>query len=301
MNRIVRGATFSLGGLIALIGVSLAGVYGVSSSHMNRTYDIQTPTLTIPTDSASIARGAHTAILRGCVDCHGDNLAGSIFIDQQPMGRLVASNLSSGEGGIGRTYTDADLDRAIRHGVGPDGKPLLFMPSYEYNRMSDEDTADLIAYIRSIPAVDTDYPTSTVGPLGRLLYLKGDLPLLAAQMIDHSNLDRHNPTPGPTAEYGAYLAVSCTGCHGEGLSGGTIPGVPPNWPQAANITLHESGIAGWTEDDFMRALREGIRPDGSEINGEFMPIRLTKQATDDEIRAMWAYLQTVSPKPHGQR
>jgi cytochrome c553 len=300
MKRILRGAMFSLGGLIALVGASLAGIYGVSNSHFNRTYDIQTAALTLPTDSAAIAHGAHTAIIRGCVDCHGDNLGGKVFADDPALGRLIATNLTAGEGGIGATYDVADWDRAIRHGVGPDQKPLLFMPSYEFNRMSDQDVGALIAYIRTLPPVDSDFPSNSVGPLGRALYLKGDLPLLSVEMIDHSDLERDAPERAPTVAYGAYLATGCVGCHGMGFSGGKIPGAPPDWPAAANVTLHETGLAGWTEQDFTAALRTGRRPDGSEIN-PIMPSQLYANMTDDEVRALWAYVQTLPPTPAGQR
>jgi mono/diheme cytochrome c family protein len=103
-----------------------------------------------------------------------------------------------------------------------------------------------------------------------------------------------------TPEYGHYLAITggCTGCHGSGLSGGAIPGVPPDFPKARNIS--PTGIGSWSDEDFFRALREGKRPDGSTIN-PFMPWNDTKLMTDDEIRALLAYLRTVPPRPDGQR
>jgi cytochrome c553 len=102
--------------------------------------------------------------------------------------------------------------------------------------------------------------------------------------------------------YGKYLAVTCTGCHGEGLSGGAIPGTPPDWPPAANLTPDEAtGLGGWTEADFFRALREGKRPDGTDLQGDFMPWKLTAKMTDDEIRALWMYLQTLPAKAEGGR
>src|SRR5690606_25887190 len=143
-------------------------------------------------------------------------------------------------------------------GIGPDGKPLLFMPSQEFYPLSDEDLGALIAYLESLPAVDHTPGKSSVGPLGRVLFLAGQLPLLPAEMIDHDAERRATPAPGPTAEYGAYLATGCTGCHGAGFSGGKIPGTPPEFPAASNITPHEAtGIGTWAEADFFRALREG--------------------------------------------
>jgi len=301
MNRIAKGGFYAAGGLVTLLALTVGGVYGVSQSHLNRTYDVRTPALVLPTDAETIDHGRHTAVIRGCVDCHGDDLGGKVFLEDPAFGRLIASNLTAGRGGIGERYTVEDYDRAIRHGVGPDGKALLFMPSHEFNRMSDDDTAALIAYLRSVEPVDSDLPTSRVGPLARALYLKGDLPLLPAELIDHGDLTRNAPERGPTAAYGGYLATGCIGCHGDGLSGGAIPGVPPDWPAASNITPHADGLARWTEAGFLTALRTGRTPDGRQLREPYMPWPLYAQMTDDEIRALWAYLQTVEPRPSGRR
>jgi mono/diheme cytochrome c family protein len=301
MNRIAKGGFAAVGGLVGLLMISAAAIYGVSGSHLNRTFEVETPALTIPTDSASVAHGAHLLASRGCMDCHAENLGGAIFIEDPAMGRLVASNLTAGAGGVGSMFAPEDWDRAIRHGVGPGGRALLFMPAYEYNHFSDEDIAAMIAYLRTVTPVDNELPGNRVGPLARALYLKGDLPLLPAMMIDHTPRERVAPEPGPTVEYGAYVAPGCIGCHGANYSGGAIPGVPPDWPPSANITMHESGLQGWTLEDFHRALKEGVRPDGTELREPYMPISVTKHLHDFEIEALWRYLQTVEPRPAGNR
>ena len=175
------------------------------------------------------------------------------------------------------------------------------MPSQEYTTLSDEDIAAVIAYLTSLPAVDRVQPRSTVGPLGRALFLLGKVALLPAELVPHGVTSRTAPPAGPTAEYGGYLATSCTGCHGDGFSGGPVPGMPPSFPAARNITPDAAtGIGTWSEADFMRALREGRRPDGSAIREE-MPWRATAAMTDDEIRALYAFLRTVPAKGAGQR
>jgi hypothetical protein len=83
------------------------------------------------------------------------------------------------------------------------------------------------------------------------------------------------------------------------LSGGTLPGAPPDAKPAANIT--PEGIGTWTEQDFFRAMREGVRPDGTPIDSTMMPIPLTREMTDLETRAVYMYLRTVPPKPFGGR
>jgi mono/diheme cytochrome c family protein len=301
MKPFLRRGMYAVGGLFGLLAVTVGGVYGVSQSHFNQRYVVQTATLMIPSDSASIAHGMHLAHSRGCMDCHGENLGGAVFIEDPAMGRLIASNLTAGVGGVGAHFDATDWDLAIRHGVRRDGKPLMFMPSYEYAHWSDGDLIALVAYLQTVEPVDNELPSNRVGPMARALYLAGKLPLVPAEMIDHTPRERVAPAAGPTVEYGAYVAPSCTGCHGEGFSGGQIPGVPPDWPLAANITLHESGLAGWTEEDFFRALREGIRPDGTEIQQPYMPIAVTKHLHDYEIRALWAYLNTLAPRQRGNR
>lgn len=301
MHPALRWTARIAGGLLTLVVVALAAVYGASEVRIRKTYDVPATPLTVEASAALTDDGRHLAVTRGCVDCHGENLGGKAFLDEAPLARLWAPNLTRGEGGAAGTYSDAELARAIRHGVRRDGKSLLFMPVQDFNGMSDADVAAIIAYLRSVPAVDGAMPASSVGPVGRALYLTGAFPLLPAELVDHGAERAPAPERGPTAEYGKYLSATCTGCHGPGFSGGKIPGAPPAAPPAANLTPdRESGLGTWTEEDFFRALRTGVRPDGSALN-EFMPWKLSAQMTDDEIRALWLYLQTVPAKPLGQR
>ena len=139
------------------------------------------------------------------------------------------------------------------------------------------------------------------GLLGRVLLLVGALPPADASVVDHTRPFPAPIPPGVTVEYGRYLATvgGCVGCHGPGLSGGRVPGVPPDFPPAANIT--PSGPIGqWSEADFFRALREGKRPNGAEIN-PFMPWQASGKMTDDEIRAVWQFLKSVPARPSGTR
>jgi len=301
MKRAAKWIGIPVGVVLGLAVLAIGVVYGLSEARMRKSYTVEPQAITIPTDAESLAMGKHLLTIRGCHDCHGDNYGGQVFMDDAP-GLLVASNLTRGEGGVGSRYADADWVRSIRHGVGPNGRSLLFMPSYEYYPIGDEDLGKMIAYLKSLPPVDNPLPKNSVRPLGRALFLAGQLPLLPAEMVDHSAPRTPAPPAGPTAEYGEYLAFSCVGCHGFGFSGGKIPGTPPDFPPATNITPDlESGIGSWTEEDFFRALRQGRRPDGSELN-PFMPwMTVTSQMTDDETRALWLYLRTVPAKPEGKR
>lgn len=293
-----------VGGIVVLLVVVAGSVYAITERAFSAEYAVSPAPLepaVAGTNGDRLAHGEHLSHIRGCADCHGEAGGGGEFMDNAPMGLLWASNLTRGEGGIAGSYTEEDWDRAVRHGIGPDGKPLMFMPAYEYWPLSDDDLAALIAYYRSLPPVDRTIPESAPGPLARVLYLTGELPLISAELIDHEASRPPAPTPGPTEEYGAYLATGCTGCHGPGLSGGAIPGGDPNWPPAKNITPDmDTGIGSWSQADFARALREGVRPNGSEIDPA-MPVQATKHFTDTEVEALYSYLMDLEPLAFGNR
>jgi mono/diheme cytochrome c family protein len=163
--------------------------------------------------------------------------------------------------------------------------------------MSDADFAALVAFLRQLPPVDRTTPPPNVRLVGRALFATNRLPMIPAARIDHATV-REPPAPGVTPEYGDYLATvgGCKGCHGPTLAGGPYgePGAPP----AANLT--PTGIGHYAEADFVRALRDGVRPDGSAIAAQ-MPVRFTKLMTDDEIRALFLYLRSVPPRELGAR
>lgn len=298
--RFMRIAAKILAGIVGLIILAVAGAYGLGSRKLGKHFTVAEAAPSIPSDSASIERGHHfaTAISK-CVMCHGDNLSGRLFGDNRAVGTLSSANLTRGKGARGAILTDAQIVNAIRHGVSGDGRSLLIMPSKMYNRLSDEDVADIVAYIRSVPPVDSARPATKPGPLLHILVGTVAGGMQSATGVDHSAPHPAAPTSGPTAEYGSYLVVvaGCKFCHGAGLSGGPLQEGPPGSPPAANLT--PEGLKAYDEAKFFRALREGIRPSGVPINPEFMPWKLTKLMTDDEIRAVWKYLQTVPPKPYG--
>jgi mono/diheme cytochrome c family protein len=102
--------------------------------------------------------------------------------------------------------------------------------------------------------------------------------------------------PDSASGHGRYLA-DVSGCHGPGLSGGQVAG-PDNLPPAANLT--PAGLGRWTQADFVRAIREGRRPDGSAVN-EFMPWRAYGAMTDAELESLSLYLRSVPAKPSAGR
>ena len=293
MKRFLTWAGRGLAGCVALLALLLGGVYAVSAARLAETYTV-TPAApaTVPGDSAAAARGGRVAALRGCADCHGADFGGRVFLDDPALGRIVASNLTPG--GRTTTWADADWDRAVRHGVAPDGRGLLIMPSAEYHALTDADFADLVVYLKGLPAVERELPPSRVGPVGRALWLAGQMPLVPAAVIDH-DAERSAPTPGPTAAYGAYLATACQGCHGADLAGAPGHG-PPGTPRTPALTP-ASQVGRWTDADLVQTLRTGVRPDGSRLDPAKMPWPMTAAMTDDEMRALVLYLRSLPAAP----
>lgn len=297
MKKALRWTSYLIGGVLGVGVLALAIVYGATEYQMSRHYEVPAVALNLRQDPATIARGKHIATIRGCTDCHGGNLAGTQFLDVPMLGRVYASNLTRGENGAAQRFSDSDWDRAIRHGVKPDGTPLLVMPSQDFQGLSDADLAAVVAYLKSVPAVNTSAPENELGPLGRFLEITGKAALLPARRIAHRAPRAPAPPEGPTREYGAYLATACSGCHGEHFSGGPVPGMPPGTPEALNLTTDSiTGIGRWSEADFARALRQGKKPDGSQLRAP-MPVWITAQLTDDELHAVWLYLSTLPPRP----
>ncbi len=300
MKKLLKFTAIAVGGLVVLLAVGAAGLYAWSNSELVQTVDDPTHPFTAPTDSASIARGEHVMkALAKCGDCHGADFGGQTMIDDGAIGRLSAPNITTGRGGVAGAMSDADIERAIRHGVAKDGRRLILMPSHEYQLMSDEDVGVLIAYLRTVAPVDRELPANRVGPLARALYAAGKMPLFPAKAVTHRNEVVPSVTPDSTVEYGRYLAVGgCSGCHAQNFSGGPIGGAPPDWPHASNIT--PTGLAAYDYAAFVKVLTDGTRPDGTTLH-PVMPVQATKLMTPMEMTAIWKYLQTVPAAETGTR
>jgi len=276
--------------IAAGLGAFIAFAYWKSRGRMGKTYTVQGRNIAVPTDAASIAEGKRLFTSRGCGDCHSSDLSGMTFLSNPAIGTFSGTNLTRGKGGVGDQLTAASFDRALRHGVGRAGTPLIFMPSLEYAGMSDEDAGRLLAYIQSAAPVDKPSLLQKIGPLGRILFITGKMPMLVtAELIDHNAANTAKIAPAVNLEYGKYIAQTCTGCHGANLAGGPIPGAPPEWPAAQDI--RKSAMAKWNEQQFIAAIRTGKRPDGSEIRFP-MPWKNFALMTDTELKALWLFLRS---------
>jgi cytochrome c553 len=223
-----------------------------------------------------------------CDTCHGADLSGGVPVDGFPMGRLVAPNLTPA--GVGSAYGEEDWVRAVRHGVALDGRPLVFMWAAEWQHLTQEDLADLVAFLEALPPVESELPKQKLGPVGKKLVKDGVW--LQVDAVDHqADIPRRTDV-----ERGQYLAevAGCHGCHGADWTGLNLG---PGKPRAANLTPHTDGLEGWTEDDFQAVMKSGKRPDGTLVD-EAMPWQATTAMwSDEDLNAVWAYLRTLESKP----
>ncbi len=289
MKNVLKWIGIILGGLVGLVLVAAAVVIAIGSARVGADLsDAPVEMVDVPGGEAAIAQGQHIAETRYCGECHGEDLAGTDFLNEEGFAVLPAPNLTPA--GVGRDYTDEDWVRALRHGVGGDGRPLIIMPSEVYTHFSDDDLGALVAYLKTLEPVENDLPARQIGIPGRALIALGQLPL-APSLIAEENVDRSAAEPGVTAEYGAYVAATagCALCHGEGLAGGVDPETSAPTP---NLTPSGS-LGSWSEADFITAMREGLRPNGTMLSSELMPWEYVGQMTDEELGALWAYLESL--------
>jgi hypothetical protein len=286
LKKILKWTGIITGSLVLLLCIFYTVVYFKTEARANKIYTVSIQQLIIPTDSASYALGAHVAAVRGCNDCHsGGGIA--FFDDKNPIALLHSANLTSGKGGI--QYTDQDWIRALRHGLGKDGKSLWFMPSQHTSAgLSNTELGALICYLKKLPPVDNVHPQKTFKPLGRLLTFLNKFPMFTAEAIDHTiNTYPEEVKPEATAAYGKYLAISCSGCHGPAYKGGPSHG--DNEPPIPDLT--STGHLGiWKSEQFITALQTGKTPEGRVLS-DFMPWKsIGKANTELELKAIYLFL-----------
>src|SRR6266508_4180144 len=201
IRKILKWIGIVLGNLIGLLVLAFAILYIIGSVKWNKMhgkYDVPVETIPIPTDQAFLFRGEHIATIRMCRQCHLENLSGQTA-GAPILVTLSVPNLTSGTGGVGATNTDEDWVRAIRHGVGQDGRGLVLMPSRVWYYLSDEDLGALIAYLKSLPPIDHEMPPTDLGPLGRVMLTLGQLPpeiVPNVTVMDHDGRRPVAPKPG---------------------------------------------------------------------------------------------------------
>lgn len=292
MKKFFKWIGIVLGSLVGLVLVVGVVFYLKGNASLNKTYDFPPSDITIPTDEASIADGKHR-VETLCQGCHGEDLGGGLLVDDPMLGYLGAPNLTAGEGGIGQEFTsDEDYVRAIRHGIAPDGKPV-FMPAVtSTSQLSDQDLGAIIAYLYTLPPVDGNAEGVTLKPMGKILLGVGAFGKLPVEVVSHE-IHISPVEPGVNVEYGKYLINThdCRECHGQDLAGAKHPD-PTLDVITPNIT--PGGEVGfWSEEDFINTIRTGVAPSGHQLSNEEMPWKTFSKLTDDELKAIYVYLQSL--------
>lgn len=224
MKQAFKWIAIGLGSLVILIGIAALVLYSLGRSRLNQTYNVTVAAIPIGSSAETINRGKHLVeAVVACGECHGEGLRGRSFFDEPAIGTVVSANLTSGEGGIARTYRDEDWIRAIRHGVDPAGKPMLVMPAQHFQNMSAADLGVVIAYLKTAPPVDNVPPATKLTPLTYILIALGQFDNnIPAEYINHDAPLPEAPPEGATVAYGEYLVsmATCRECHGKELASG---------------------------------------------------------------------------------
>jgi mono/diheme cytochrome c family protein len=243
--------------------------------------------------------------IAGCGNCHTPMDPDGFVMEQELGGRLVediepftayAPNISPG--GRVSQWSDAELARAIREGIRPDGSVIgPPMPFAMYRGIGDEDLNAIVAFLRTVPAVDNEVPASTY---------RIPLPPAYGPPVDSVTA----PERGVTVAYGEYLAgpvAHCMECHTPmgpqgplldtalGQGGFEFHG-PWGVSVAANITPHPDGIADYSDDDLKTMITQGLRPDGTPMLPP-MPYGFLARMSAEDLDAVVLYLRSLPPLP----
>ena len=266
---------------------------------------------------ARLARGKYlvdgVVTCRGCHSPHdwsqhdapvpeGKEFSGSVMEEASLPGRVVAPNLTPDmETGSG-SWPDDALARAIREGVGHDGRALFPMMPYSnfHDYLSDEDLASVIVYLRSLPPVHNPLPkTKIIFPLN---YIMRNFPEPLTAPVPEQTFS----TPEKRGEYLTHL-IGCQDCHtpvgadhnfipGMDFGGGQVFEGPWGKVASANLTPDPSGISYYDQALFIRTIRTGYV--GSRPLNQLMPWSIFRNMTGDDLSAIFAYLKTLKPVSH---
>ena len=262
-----------------------------------------------------LERGRYIATaLSGCLYCHshhdwaapgtpivpGTEGAGEIQPEADLPGRIVAPNLTPDpETGAGN-WTDDQLARSIREGIGHDGRALFpMMPYTHYREMSDEDVASVVVYLRSLPAVLHELPkTEVIFPVKYLI--RGVPEPLISPVGEEDTSD--------AIKHGSHLVnlAGCSDCHTLRAKGKNLPGMefaggaifsgPWGNVASANLTPDATGIPYYDEGLFLQVIHSGHV--GTRQLSAIMPVMVYRNLTDSDLKAMFAYLRTLKPVKH---
>ena len=274
--------------VILIFAVGYGHFYGLknlSGYELNNFATIETNQYTTNLD-----RGRHLSTISGCNGCHGGNYQGMDFINEAPIGYVPAPNLTSA--GPVANYTDNDWVKAIRHGIAKDGRVMVAMPSYHYSAYGDDDLAELIAYLKQIPAVEDKFRKRDIQFPGSIIFGILAYDSWPANQIPHDKVGGEMaPTIDESVNYGEYLTriTGCYECHGENLIG-----KDPDSEGSPGPNITRNGNPGnWKFADFMKVMRTGQTPEGKVLNPEKMPWPHYSLMSDIELKSLWLKLNSI--------
>jgi mono/diheme cytochrome c family protein len=302
LGIVVGAAVVAVAGAAAYIAVSPLPHYAVVK--------VDFPVEVTP---ERVARGKRSVEML-CAGCHMDSATGALtgkrMVDVPPQfGEAWSRNITSHPvKGIG-SWTNGEIAYLLRTGVARDGR---YTPPWmvKLPNASDEDLRDIVAFLRSDdPLVE---PRDADDHDSRPSFLTKLLARVAFKPFPYPAKGIVAPSPDDKVAYGRYLVNSrllCYSCHSRDFAtnddlhperspgylggGNTMPDIGGKLVYTANLTPdHETGIGGWTGEQFRRALKEGIRPDNRPLRYPMVPYR---PLTDDEVDAIFAYLRSVPP------
>ena len=279
MRWIVRG----LLALVAVLLLALVVVYAGSEWVIRKGHAVPLTEVAIPRDAASIAEGARVARIASCRDCHAANGQGKVLFEDPMLGRIASPPLAR----VAATMTDAELVRAIRHGIKKDGSSLFIMPTHALGNLSDQDVGRVVAWIRTLkPDPGDSQATMSYGPVGRALILAGKLPPMASS----AKLSQ----PGRPADMGRYVVdFACLACH-KLHQAGTMEDGTTKVPALAPM------VAAYDPAKLKKLLRTGV---GTKPDHGIMSVVARESfsvLTDPEIDAIQAYLKGEAEKAPAQ-
>jgi mono/diheme cytochrome c family protein len=290
LGRVLRIVGIGLLGMVAIVLLALGGVYLNAQRLLGQRPDNPVAEFTVQATPEQVERGRYlVTAIPGCISCHASNptavpplLDGNQMQEIAAFGEFYAPNLTPG--GRLKDYTDGELERAIREGVGRDGRALAIMPSENFRKMPDTDIAAIVAYLRSQPNVEKVTPPLRPNLLGYVLIGTG----MAAPSVQPPVSNVTAPPREVSPAYGDYLSQigDCRACHGPQLDGKDRPtGAPPG----PSLRV----VKGWTEAEFINTLRSGVDPTGHLVDPSVMPWPQFGRATDDDLKALYAYVTTL--------
>jgi mono/diheme cytochrome c family protein len=283
MNRVVRWIAAGVAVVAAAALLAVGGIYVVSERVIVATYPLPPSSFHASTGAEAVARGKRLASAFGCADCHMSNLQGG-YLD---FAGYKSRNLTR----LAKSFSDADFDRAVRAGIRPDGTSVAGeMPSDAYRYMPDADFADIVAYIRSLPASGEDIPTPSYDLAARWRFVTGK---------DHTDQFYFALKPaldlGPAHAKGRILAMTACGeCHVTTLTGATqvfAEGVTP-----PDLSL----VASYSRVDFLHFMHTGKAAGNRELTlmSDMARLRFS-HFTDAELGDIYDYLAARGHKLNG--